>query len=91
MEEKDILFRIRNSFFLGNYHRVYDIWKEGVNLQYSPGTLFEIITLLARAYTKLAKSNPDLVSSFAGSVSQYQDIFQLYNKYISLITQDVIN
>ena len=31
MEEGDVLLRIKNSFYLGNYKSVFDTWQEVVN------------------------------------------------------------
>ena len=59
MDENDVLLRIRNSFFLGNYKNALDVWKDaassGVGL--SQKTEDQVGSILQRVYIIYLRNN----------------------------------
>jgi hypothetical protein len=50
MDETDVLFRVKNSFYLGNFKSVLDIWKEVVQtgVKLSPKIEEQVGSLIQR-------------------------------------------
>ena len=50
MDDTEVLFRARNSFYLGNYTQVIEIWKEAVsaNTTFGDATGSDLYTIMHR-------------------------------------------
>lgn len=80
MDDKDILFRIRNSFYLGNYNQVLETWKECVNsnINLSPTVEQDVHTIMQRTLiffiidnTEVLKANQEYFTKFKSTMNMY--------------------
>eukprot|EP01016_Furgasonia_blochmanni_P032917 TRINITY_DN3405_c0_g1_i1.p1 TRINITY_DN3405_c0_g1~~TRINITY_DN3405_c0_g1_i1.p1 ORF type:complete len:306 (-),score=75.87 TRINITY_DN3405_c0_g1_i1:551-1468(-) len=89
MDEKDILFRVRNSFFLGNHHKVIDIWREISTEKFSPNIGFELYSVVGRALSLVQSNNPKLLEDVPKASKDLQEIFDAYHSYLSPLNNTI--
>jgi len=88
MDEKDIITSLRNSFYLGNYYKAIETFKDKANFPYSK---FENVakSLFIRSLVKLGKKFPKAIENF--NVSSMLPEIELTFKFLSPLNTDVSN
>lgn len=64
MEESDVLLRVKNSFYLGNFKAVLDTWTEVVNsgVKLSPKVDEQVGSLVQRMIVVYLRKNAKVIS-----------------------------
>ena len=86
MEEKDIITALRNSFYLGNYYKAIETFKEHASFPY---TKYENVakSLFIRSLIKLGKNFPKAIENF--NVSSITKELELAFRFLSPLNTEL--
>ena len=86
-DEKDIVFQLRNSFYLGNYYKVLELWKDYSDFEFkATGTLAR--SLVIRSIIKLGKNYKKHFESL--DISALKKDIPVFGKYLSPLSGKVL-
>jgi Coatomer epsilon subunit len=83
MESWEIVFHLRSSYYLGNYSKVIDFWKEVSQLQLSPEFIPEIHSFVCRAFVHLTVSNEKQAKALAPLLQSLLPKVKVYARFLS--------
>jgi len=86
MDEKDVITQLRNSFYLGNYYKAIETFKEHANIPFSK---YENMakSLFIRSLVKLGKKFPKAIENF--NVSPISQDVELCFKFLGPLNNEV--
>ena len=79
-DEKDILFQLRNSFYLGNYYKVLEMWKDFAKFEFKThGTL--VRSIIMRSIVKLGKNYKKYFENL--DITPFKKDLPVFGKYLT--------
>ena len=86
-DERDILFQLRNSFYLGNYYKVLEMWKDYAKFEFQThGSLVK--SLIIRSIVKLGKNYKKYFENL--DISPFKKDLPIFGKYLTPLNGKVI-
>ena len=83
MDDKEVLFRLRNSYYLGNYTQVIDIWKETITNSISLSAHIEedVNTIIQRTILFFLQNNKQTITSNQILFNNYKMSMNVYVEF----------
>jgi len=82
-DEKDVVFQLRNSFYLGNYYKVLEMWKDYSKFEFKThGTL--VRSIIIRSLIKLGKNYTKYFENL--DITPFKKDLPIFGKYLSPLT-----